>query len=86
MPRPKRHELRLPDLGLRNQAARLSVWLVEDGSEVTEGDRLVEILLGNATVDLPAPASGILRHSSVAEDDVLVVGQLLGEIEEVASE
>jgi pyruvate/2-oxoglutarate dehydrogenase complex dihydrolipoamide acyltransferase (E2) component len=68
------------------QAARLSVWLVEDGSEVTEGDRLVEILVGNATVDLPAPASGVLRQTLRGEDEPVTTGQLLGVIEEAASD
>ena len=79
-------ELRLPDLGFPGQGARLSVWLVEDGSEVTQGDRLVEILIGSATVDLPAPASGVLRQALRGEDEPVSTGQLLGVIEEAASD
>jgi pyruvate/2-oxoglutarate dehydrogenase complex dihydrolipoamide acyltransferase (E2) component len=81
---PTRHELRLPDLGVRDRTARLSVWLVDDGSEVTAGDRLVEILIGSATVDLPAPASGILRQARIAEDEPVATGQVLGVIEEAS--
>jgi pyruvate/2-oxoglutarate dehydrogenase complex dihydrolipoamide acyltransferase (E2) component len=81
---PRRHELRLPDLGSPGPA-RLSLWLVEDGSEVTQGDRLVEVLVGNATVDLPAPASGVLRQTLGGEDEPVVTGQVLGIIEEMGS-
>jgi len=81
----QRHELRLPDLGVPGPA-KLSLWLVEDGAEVTEGDRLVEILAGNATVDLPSPASGVLRQVVINEDETVTPGQLLAEIEEVAAE
>jgi pyruvate/2-oxoglutarate dehydrogenase complex dihydrolipoamide acyltransferase (E2) component len=81
MLQPRLQELRLPDLGFRGQTARLSVWLVEDGSEVSAGDRLVEILVGSATVDLPAPASGIWRQSPLGEDEPIATGQLLGTIE-----
>ena len=55
-------------------------WLVEAGREVTEGDRLLEIVAGSATVDLPAPASGVLREMLVGErgDERVVVGQVFG--------
>jgi len=78
----RRHELRLPDLGIA--PVTVSLWLVEPGSEVTEGDRVVEVLAGAATVDLPAPASGVLRETLVAEEDEIVTGQVLGVIEEEA--
>jgi len=76
-------ELRLPDLGAPEQGATLSAWLVDQGSEVVAGDRVVEILVGNATVDLPAPASGVLREVLVAEEEPVATGQLLAIITEV---
>ena len=72
-----RHELRLPDLGLGDIPVLASVWLVDLGAEVTEGDRLLEIVAGSATVDLPAPASGTLVEVLVGEDEPLQTGQLL---------
>jgi hypothetical protein len=48
--------------------------------EVSEGDRILEIVAGSATVDLPAPASGMLQETFVAEDDRISVGQELGAI------
>jgi pyruvate/2-oxoglutarate dehydrogenase complex dihydrolipoamide acyltransferase (E2) component len=75
-----RHELRLPDLGLPD--ATVSLWLVNVGSEVTAGDRIIEILAGNATIDLPAPASGRLQQTLVSEDERVVPGQVLGVIVE----
>lgn len=74
--------MRLPDLGIPGPV-RLSVWLVEDGSEVTEGDRVVEVLSGNATIDLPAPASGVLRQKVTGEDEPIATGQVLGVIEQL---
>ncbi|HEY1786258.1 MAG TPA: lipoyl domain-containing protein [Pirellulales bacterium] len=74
---PSRHPLILPDLGLPNVTIVVSCWLVESGSAVVEGDRLLEVLAGSVTVDLPAPASGILSALLVAEDDELHVGQVL---------
>jgi pyruvate/2-oxoglutarate dehydrogenase complex dihydrolipoamide acyltransferase (E2) component len=72
-----RHELRMPELGLRDAPVLASTWLVEVGSQVTEGDRLLEVVAGSVTVDLPAPASGTLAEALVDEDDELQAGQLL---------
>ncbi len=76
-----RVELVLPELGMGSVPILVGQWLVEVGREVTEGDRLLEIVAGSATVDLPAPASGVLRETLVGEDERLVFGQVLGVIE-----
>ena len=76
-----RVELVLPELGMGSVPILVGQWLVEIGHEVTEGDRLLEIVAGSATVDLPAPASGVLRETAVGEDERLVAGQVLGVIE-----
>ena len=73
--------LTLPDLDLDNLPIRASLWLVEPGSEVTEGDRILEVLAGEVTVDLPSPASGILIETLVSEDDELYAGQRLAVID-----
>jgi pyruvate/2-oxoglutarate dehydrogenase complex dihydrolipoamide acyltransferase (E2) component len=57
-----------------------SLWLVDVGMKVSKGDRLLEVLAGVATVDLPSPISGVLVETLVAEEDVLAVGQVLGMI------
>ncbi len=57
----------LPDLGLGRQPIVLSLWLVKRGARVTEGEPLVEVLAGAATVDLPAPGDGVLAKRLVAE-------------------
>ena len=76
----RRHVLTLPELGAGEMPVTASLWLVEVGQEVTEGDRLLEVCFGAASVDLPAPASGVLVEALVAEDDELSVGQPLAVI------
>jgi pyruvate/2-oxoglutarate dehydrogenase complex dihydrolipoamide acyltransferase (E2) component len=83
---PKEHELVLPDLGLEAGIVILGTWLVEIPGEVNAGDRVVEILAGDATIDLHAPAGGILIEALVEEDDPLVPGQVLGLIREITSD
>lgn len=79
-PLDNRIELRLPELGLGDATVTASMWLVEPGHEVSEGDRVLEVLSGSVTVDLPAPASGRLIEATVEVDESLSVGQLLGVI------
>ncbi len=71
-----RYELKLPDLGLQN--VTVSLWLVQPGSDVTEGDRILEVMAEGVTVDLPAPATGVLAEQLVAEDDAVEIDQVLG--------
>lgn len=73
--------MRLPDLGLGETPLVASLWLVRRGSEVTAGDRILEVLAGDVTVDLSSPASGILREVLVEDDQPLVVDQPLAIIE-----
>ncbi len=77
---PRRVELVLVDLGLPGTALRAGEWLVAAGAEVARGDRLLEIVAGSVTVDLPAPASGIFAQRLVETDAELRVGQVLAVI------
>ena len=76
----KRVDLIVPNLGLVDIPVSASVWLKSVGCEVVEGERLLEIVAGDATVDLPAPASGVLVEQRVGEDDQLTDGQVAGVI------
>jgi pyruvate/2-oxoglutarate dehydrogenase complex dihydrolipoamide acyltransferase (E2) component len=59
----------------------VSFWFAQVGEEVFEGDRLVEILAGPVTFDVPAPASGRLVEIRAAEEDVVQCGDLLALVE-----
>ena len=74
-----RSRVELPDLGCPQP--RLSVWYARVGDLVLEGERLVEILVDGATVDLPAPQTGVVRERHAQLDDILVPGQLLAVID-----
>ena len=74
-------ELRLPDFKLGDIPITVCSWYVKSNQRVMEGDRLVEVLAGDATIDLAAPASGILVERCVPIDEPLHVDQLLAVIE-----
>jgi pyruvate/2-oxoglutarate dehydrogenase complex dihydrolipoamide acyltransferase (E2) component len=75
----ERAKVVLPEVGA--SPLRLSVWFAEAGDAVFEGDRLVEVLAGEATFDVSAPATGRLAEKHALPDDPLLPGQVLGELE-----
>ena len=80
----------LPDVGIETGTEMVvSFWFADEGEEVLEGDRLVEILAGPVTFDISAPTTGRLVQVRLAEDDVVHTGDILGLVEtdeEVAEE
>jgi pyruvate/2-oxoglutarate dehydrogenase complex dihydrolipoamide acyltransferase (E2) component len=74
------YTLKMPELGIEDQPMTVSLWSARRGQRVVEGEPLVEILCGPATVDLPAPADGILMEKSAAVDEEIQVGQKLASI------
>lgn len=69
-------EVLLPEIGA--EPVHLSAWLVHPGDAVFEGDRVVEVLVGGATFDVPSPATGRLVEQRVWGNDLLRTGQVLG--------
>lgn len=76
----------MPDLGLGEIPLRVSQWLTRIGQETIEGDRLLEIVAGEVSIDLPAPRSGTLLRRLVEVDQPIRPGQLLGTITEHAQD
>ncbi|WP_202920369.1 lipoyl domain-containing protein [Urbifossiella limnaea] len=72
--------IELPDLGAPR--AVLSLWYARVGDRVFAGDRVAEVLIPGATVDVPAPVGGVVAAQAVLANDPLVAGQLIGEIQE----
>jgi pyruvate/2-oxoglutarate dehydrogenase complex dihydrolipoamide acyltransferase (E2) component len=69
-----------PDLDLGDISVVISVWLIPLGAAVVEGDRIVELSAGDVTVDVSAPASGVLIERLAGEDEAVRAGQVLGMI------
>jgi pyruvate/2-oxoglutarate dehydrogenase complex dihydrolipoamide acyltransferase (E2) component len=69
----------LPELG--TDRATLSVWYARPGERVYDGDRVAEVLIAGATVDVPAPATGVLRETLVGPNAELTRGQVLGTLD-----
>ena len=72
----------LPEIGIEPGTEMVvSFWFADEGEEILEGDRLVEILAGSVTFDIPAPVTGRLVEVRAIEEDVVRCGDLLAVVE-----
>jgi pyruvate/2-oxoglutarate dehydrogenase complex dihydrolipoamide acyltransferase (E2) component len=72
----------MPNLSAEATEGRVSSWLKSAGDPVTEGEAIGEIETDKATLDLEAPATGVLREIVVPAGADAAVGTVLATIEE----
>ena len=73
-------EIRVPSLGESVVEATVGQWFKQAGDTVAADEPLVELETDKVTVEVPAPASGVLSESAVKAGDTVAVGALLGAI------
>ncbi len=64
----------MPALGVAQEKGTLINWLKTEGQSVTKGEPLMEVETDKATVEIEAPASGILANVTAAPGDEVPVG------------
>ncbi len=67
----------MPALELAQETGKVLRWIKAPGDTVKKGEPIVEIETDKVTVELEAPASGILRDVTAQEGDVVPVGQTI---------
>jgi 2-oxoglutarate dehydrogenase E2 component (dihydrolipoamide succinyltransferase) len=77
-------EIRVPTLGESVTEATVAQWFKQKGEAVSVDEPLVELETDKVTVEVPAPASGVIESIDVADGDTVEVGALLGAIAEGA--
>ena len=65
----------MPALGMQQDTGTLIAWLKGDGESITQSEPVMEIETDKVTVEIEAPASGILGGICANEGDVVPVGQ-----------
>jgi 2-oxoglutarate dehydrogenase E2 component (dihydrolipoamide succinyltransferase) len=75
-------EIRVPSLGESISEATVGQWLKQAGDQVAADEPLVELETDKVTVEVPAPASGILSEIAVPTGTTVAIGSLLGSITE----
>jgi 2-oxoglutarate dehydrogenase E2 component (dihydrolipoamide succinyltransferase) len=77
-------EIRVPTLGESVTEATIAQWFKKAGDSVTLDEPLVELETDKVTVEVPAPASGVLSEIAVQEGETVEVGALLAMLTEGA--
>ena len=67
----------MPALELAQETGKVLRWLKSPGDTVLKGEPIVEIETDKVTVEIEAPASGILRDVTAREGDAVPVGQTI---------
>jgi pyruvate dehydrogenase E2 component (dihydrolipoamide acetyltransferase) len=70
----------MPALGMAQETGTLLQWLKAPGDTIAKGEPLMEIETDKATVEVEAPASGILSNVTAQPGDVIPVGQVIASI------
>src|SRR3982074_2001515 len=77
-------EIRVPTLGESVSEATIGRWFKKPGDAVAVDEPLVELETDKVTVEVPAPAAGVLSEIAAKDGDTVAVGALLGQINQGA--
>ena len=78
-------DIRVPTLGESITEATVGKWFKQPGEAVAVDEPLVELETDKVTLEVPAPAAGVLSDIAVKEGDTVAVGALLGQIADGAA-
>jgi pyruvate dehydrogenase E2 component (dihydrolipoamide acetyltransferase) len=70
-------EFKLPDIGEGVHEGEIVRWIVPVGATVKQDDPVVEVMTDKATVEIPAPAAGVVSKQAFAEGAVAKVGDVI---------
>jgi 2-oxoglutarate dehydrogenase E2 component (dihydrolipoamide succinyltransferase) len=78
-------EIVVPSLGESVTEATIAQWLKKQGEQVGRDEPVVELETDKVTLEVNAPAAGVIAEVKVAEGENVEVGAVLGVIEEGAT-
>ena len=70
----------MPALELAQETGKILRWIMSPGDSVVKGEPLLEIETDKVTVEIEAPASGVLRDVTASVGDVVPVGKTIAVI------
>ncbi|WP_018181928.1 biotin/lipoyl-containing protein [Kaistia granuli] len=69
--------LLMPQLGNETTEAELTEWLKSEGDAVTEGEQILVVTTTKLSMEIEAPATGVLKQIVVPEGDLAEIGTTL---------
>ncbi|HMA72031.1 MAG TPA: 2-oxoglutarate dehydrogenase complex dihydrolipoyllysine-residue succinyltransferase [Xanthobacteraceae bacterium] len=77
-------DIRVPTLGESVMEATIGKWFKQPGDAVAVDEPLVELETDKVTIEVPAPAAGVLSEIAAKDGETVAVGALLGQISQGA--
>jgi 2-oxoglutarate dehydrogenase E2 component (dihydrolipoamide succinyltransferase) len=77
-------EIRVPTLGESVTEATIGKWFKKAGDAVAVDEPLVELETDKVTIEVPAPAAGVLSEIAAKDGETVAVGAVLGQIKDGA--
>ncbi len=74
-------EVKVPTVGESIQEVQIGQWLKREGDWIAKDDNLVDLETEKASVQVPAPVSGVLRKIVKQAEEFAAVGDVIAEIE-----
>src|SRR4051794_30250220 len=74
-------ELKIPEVGESVREVQIGRWLKHEGDAVALDENVVELETDKASMELPAPAAGILGQILKREGEMVTVGDVIGYLE-----
>ena len=78
-------DIRVPTLGESVTEATIGKWFKKPGDAVAVDEPLVELETDKVTIEVPAPAAGVLADIAARDGETVAVGALLGQIKDGAA-
>jgi 2-oxoglutarate dehydrogenase E2 component (dihydrolipoamide succinyltransferase) len=77
-------ELKIPEVGESVREVQIGRWLKQEGDAVALDENVVELETDKASMELAAPAAGVIGKILKKEGDMVAVGDVIGYVEEQA--
>ena len=78
-------DIKVPSLGESVVEATVAKWYKKSGDSVVTDEPLLELETDKVTLEVPSPVTGKIEKISFKEGDTVIVGAVLGSIDETAT-
>jgi 2-oxoglutarate dehydrogenase E2 component (dihydrolipoamide succinyltransferase) len=78
-------ELKVPSVGESISEVEIGQWLKKEGDSIQDGETIAVLESEKATVDLPAPTSGVLTKILKTQGETAAVGDVIAHIDETSA-
>jgi 2-oxoglutarate dehydrogenase E2 component (dihydrolipoamide succinyltransferase) len=78
-------EVTIPQIGESITSVFIGRWIASVGAQINAGDSVVELDSDKASMEVPAPVSGVLVETLVEEGDEVPIGAVVARIDETAT-